>query len=743
MNKIIIKGAKENNLKNVNLMILRNKVVCFVGVSGSGKSTIAFDIIAREGQRQYFESLPAFARRYLQKSNRPAVDEISGISSTIVIGQDRIVGNPRSTVGTLTEAYTYLRLLYSRVGLPSLDSSYYSFNHPNGACHKCKGLGRVIELDPQKLIDFTKSLNDGALLHSEWRVGGRMWSIIRATHYFDMDKKIKDFAKKDVEKLLYAPKQLWQDESKYGANKWTYSGIITRLSNKDRHDRDELGYLKMKNCSDCLGGRLNQKALSVKIKSKNIGEIGNMFLPTCLEFVKSIDLPQAMVIKPRLEAQLKNLIDAGVGYLSLNRSTETLSGGEARRVKLARQMGCDLIETIYVFDEPTAGLHPKDIDKVIKNLFKLRDRGNTVLVVEHDPSVIKKADYLIEVGPGGGKNGGMIIAEGPLKEILNNSDSILAPYLRNGLNDSSTKEKRRPRVSLAIINARRNNLKGLDVNIPTGLLVALTGVSGSGKSSLVEEIVDQQGGKIVLIDQNPVGTNKRACVGTYTGIFDAIRRIFAKEHQIAASLFSFNASGACEECHGQGYLDLEMNFLGNVKIHCESCNGSRYKAKILGLKYKGKNITDVLKMTAAETSELFEDTEVRTKTQLLIDVGLDYLEIGQSLDTLSGGESQRLKLASKLQKKGEVYILDEPTSGLHFADIEKLLMLLNRLVDNGNTVLVIEHNLDVIKNADWIIDLGPEGGEKGGYLIAEGPPAKIAATKNSDTGRYLKDLIKS
>ncbi len=737
MDTIVIKGAKENNLKKVDLKIPRNKVICFVGVSGSGKSTIAFDIVAREGQRQYFESLPAFARRYLQKANRPDVEEIRGISSTIIISQDRVASNPRSTVGTLTETYTYLRMLYSRVGLPSLDSSYYSFNHPNGACPKCKGLGKALELDPKKLIDFNKSLNEGALLHSEWKVGGRMWSIIKATHFFEMDKKIKDFDSEDIEKLLYAPKQLWQDESEYGANKWTYQGIITRLQSRDRHDRDELGYVKESECSECNGGRLNSKALSVRLNGKNIGEVGNMSLPDCLGFVQSIDLPQAMIIRPRLEEQLQNLVDAGVGYLSLNRSTDTLSGGEAQRVKLARQMGCDLIETIYVLDEPTAGLHPRDVDKVIKNLTKLRDSGNTVLVVEHDPAVIKSADYIVEVGPGGGKNGGTIIAQGSLKEIYDSPKSVSSSYLKNGLHTTKRDSQREPTGSLKVINANRNNLKGLDVSIPTGVLVALTGVSGSGKSSLVEEILAQHGEKIVMIDQSPVGNNKRGCIGTYTGVFDIVRRIFAKEHGMSESLFSFNSHGACDECDGLGYIDMEMNFLGNVKIHCETCNGSRYKEKVLRYKYKKKNIAEVLGMTAAEVSELFDNNEIKSKTSLLVEVGLDYMELGQSLDTLSGGESQRLKLASRLQNKGEFYILDEPTSGLHFADIEKLMRLLNKLVDNGNTVLVIEHNLDVISQADWIIDLGPEGGDKGGAIVAQGTVKEIMNEKSSYTGQYL------
>jgi excinuclease UvrABC ATPase subunit len=741
MNEIVIRGAKENNLKNIDLVIPRNKLVCFVGVSGSGKSTLAFDIIAKEAQRQYFESLPSFVRRYIQKTNRPDVEEIKGISSAILIGEERVTGSPRSTVGTLTESYTYLRMLFSRAGLPSLDSSYFSFNHPNGACPRCKGLGKAMELDVNKLIDFSKSLNEGALLHTEWRVGGRMWSIIRATEFYDMDKKIEDFEPYDLDKLLYAPKQLWQDESDYGANKWTYQGIITRLCGKSRHDRDELKYAVVSDCDECNGWRLNKKALAVKLNGKNIGEVSNMALPDCVTFLKGIDMPQANAIKPKLEEQLQHMIDAGIGYLSLNRSTDTLSSGEAQRVKLARQMGCDLIETIYVLDEPTAGLHPRDVARVISNLEKLRDANNSIIVVEHDETVIRSADHIIEVGPGGGRNGGRIIAQGTLDDILSSDDSITTKYLSSKRHNVSVRQPREATSSYIIKDAKRHNLKGIDVEIPTGVLTVLTGVSGSGKSSLVEELLAQYSDKIILIDQSAVGNNKRGCIGTYTGIFDIIRKIFAKEHGLSDSLFSYNAHGACGECRGLGYIDMEMNFLGNVQIHCESCNSTRYKEKVLRYTYKGKNIAEVLNMTASEVVDFSGNAEITRKAQLLIDVGLDYLEIRQTLDTLSGGESQRLKLASRLQNKGEFYVLDEPTSGLHFADVEKLLVLLNHLVDNGNTVLVVEHNLSWIAQADWVIDLGPESGDAGGEVVATGTPQTIALCKTSYTGKYLKKIM--
>ncbi len=729
MNQIVIKGAKENNLKNIDLVIPRNKIVCFVGVSGSGKSTIAFDIIAKEGQRQYFESLPSFARRYLQKSNRPNVDDIKGVSASIIISQDRIRGNPRSTVGTLTEAYTYLRLLYSRVGLPSMDSTYYSFNHPYGFCKKCKGLGRSIEVNVKKILNWEKNLNNGAMMPREWYVGGRQWSIINASHYFDMNKNIKDYSENELNKLLYAPPETLEAYSDTLVDRFTYQGIVYRIMNRNTKvhrgpSESDMQYFDFINCPLCQGGRLNEKALSVSIDGKNIGEVGNMPLDQCLTFIKNINHKNALAIKPKLEEQLQSLINVGVGYLSLNRSADTLSGGEAQRVKMARQLGCNLIETIYVLDEPTAGLHPQDVIKVVDNLKRLRNNGNTVLVVEHDETVIKNADYLIEVGPGGGKKGGQIVSLG--KSL--NFNSLI-----------NVKDKyRQAKKFIKIADATRHNLKNLSFNLPTDVMIALTGVSGSGKSSLVEEIVSQNNGKVVLIDQSPVGANKRGCIATYVGAFDQIRECFAKKNNMHPSLFSYNSHGGCEFCKGLGFIDMDMNFLGDVKIKCENCHGLRYKEKVLRYKYQDKNIAEVLLMTASEIKDFFNEEEINKQMSILEEVGLDYMEMGQTLDTLSGGESQRLKLASRLQNKGEFYILDEPTSGLHFKDIKKLLLLLDKLVNNGNTVLVVEHNLDVIKNADWVIDLGPEGGENGGQIIAQNTPQQVSQVEKSSTGYYLR-----
>lgn len=740
MSNIVIKGAEENNLKNIDLAIPRNKVVCFVGVSGSGKSTIAFDIIAKEGQRQYFESLSSLARRYLAKSNRPDVEEIKGISSTVVINQSRVFQSQRSTVGTLTETYTYLRLLYARAGWPVYDSSYFSFNHPMGACPRCKGLGRAMDIDINKLVDVNKNLNEGAILYSNWRVGSMYWKIVRSTGFFDMNKKVKDYSKEEFEKLMYAPKQR-ANEDDDGVIKPMYQGIVTHLNNRGSSvsrtaNEQEMKYFNYVDCPECGGGRLKRESLEVKINGKNIGEVANMPITEAVGFIKGVEHRNAAVIKPRLIEQLKYLIDADVGYLSLNRSTNTLSGGEAQRVKLARQLGCDLIETIYVMDEPTAGLHPRDLELVVRNLERLRDSGNSVLVVEHDESVIRSADYIVEVGPGGGKKGGEIVFSGTKDELLK-SQTLTAKYLKrsNGLTFNS---KRKPVGKLSIVNAKRNNLKNISVDIPTGLLVALTGVSGAGKSSLVEEIMVQHGDKVVLIGQQAIGNNRRGSIATYVGVFDEIRELFARTNRVSASKFSYNSkAGYCPECEGLGFIDMDMNFLGDVRMKCEKCEGKRYKPEVLEYRYKGKAINEILEMTAVEAMDFFEQRSIKESLQMLLDVGLDYIELGQTLDTLSGGEAQRLKLASRLQNKGEFYILDEPTSGLHFADIEKLMKLLDKLVNNGNTVLIIEHNLEVIKKADWIIDMGPEGGDRGGEIVVEGRVNDIKLCKRSWTGRYL------
>lgn len=742
---IKITGAKEHNLKNINFEIPRNKLTSIVGVSGSGKSTIAFDIVFAEGQRQYLESLSAYARRFLQRSNRPDVDSIIGLSPTVVIEQRVIRDNPRSTVGTVTELYNYLRLLYSRVGLPILSASHFSFNNPLGTCPKCKGLGRQLLVKPERVLDFSKSLNDGAILHRTWKVGSMYWKIIRDSGYFDMNKRIRNYTKKELDLLLYSPPTQLEDKKDQPVS-FTYEGIIGRLikrnSSRQRPMKKyDIPYFEAEPCDECDGGRLNKKALSVLIERKNIGEVANMQLTDLLLFVKKIKHPHAKPITPRMVELLEYLISSGVGYLSLNRSVETLSGGEAQRIKFAKQLGSDLIETIYILDEPTIGLHLKDTDKLIANLKQLRDKQNTIIVVEHEPSVILSSDYILEVGPKAGRFGGEIVATGSPNDILGNPKSITGLYLSGKKSIARKSHQRETQGYLKLENASLNNLKNITVKIPTGVLVALTGVSGAGKSSLVEVLTKKYYESVILIDQSPIGKSSRSNPATYVGVFDFIREVFAKTNKVSRSLFSSNSKGACPECKGLGYKQIEMQFLGDIKVTCDVCGGQRYTSKVLKYKVRDKNIFDVLQMTVEEANDFFKNREIGKRLSLLIDVGLDYLELGQPVDTLSGGEAQRVKLAKKLNEKGGFYILDEPTKGLHLADIEKLLALLNKLVDNGNSVLIVEHNLDIIKSADWVIDLGPEGGDRGGEIVAEGTPDQIAMVADSYTGQYLRKRL--
>lgn len=744
---IKIIGASEHNLKNIDVEIPRNKLTCLVGVSGSGKSTIAFDIIFSEGQRQYLESLGTYAARLLPRTERSNVSRIEGLSSTVLIEQRRLRGSQRSTVGTTTELYTYLRLLFSRVGSKKLSAAHFSFNNAYGACKHCKGIGIEITIDPVSLLDFDKSINESGIKHNNYQPGARYFNILKTTKRLDFDKKLKDFSKEELDFLLYSPHVVLKNNDQGFIQSYSWEGIINRgikrasdlrgiSESKEKH---EANYWISGPCPICHGGRLNEQALSVLINGKNIGELANLPVTDLIGEIQKIDTPIARPIISRMTEILQSLINIGIGYVSLNRSIDTLSGGEAQRIKLARELGSDLIEVVYVLDEPTTGLHPRDTGNLITILQKLRDSQNTVIVVEHDPGTMLASDHIIEVGPKAGRLGGEIIASGTPQEIINNEHSLTGQYLSGKAKISSRSLRRKPIGYIEVINANLHNLKNIDVKIPTGVFVAVTGVSGSGKSSLINDFfVKKYSDQVVFVDQSPVGTTSRGSVATYSGVFDLIRDILAKENGVSKALFSSNSKGACPDCDGLGYNKIDMHFMADVKVTCETCEGKKYTPETLKYQYKGKNIHEILEMTAEEAVHFFEDEELNKHLQLLVDVGLDYLNLGQTLDTLSGGESQRLKLASKLHKKGEFYVLDEPTSGLHFADIEKLLSLLHTLVDKGNSVLVIEHNLAVIASADWIIDLGPEGGDKGGKIVGEGTPEDIIRIGNSYTGQYLK-----
>jgi excinuclease ABC A subunit len=747
MDTISIKGAREHNLKNISVDIPRNKLTSIVGVSGSGKSTLAFDIIFAEGQRQYLESLGTFAARNLQRTERPNIDEIKGLSSTVMIEQRQIGKSARSTVGTVTEIYTYLRLLFSRIGsVKNLSAGHFSFNNALGACKSCKGLGVEITVDPNSIVDFDKSLNEGAVRETTFKPGGRYFNILKTTDRLDFDTPIKDYSKADLDFLLYSPQIKLKNDSQGFVQSYSWEGLITHII---RQSKDLRGISRtkakkskkiwiIKSCSLCNGSRLNEIVSSSAIRDKYIGYYANLPLTQLVGEIKDISSPTAEAIVIRMTELIQGVIDVGIGYLSLNRSVETLSGGEAQRIKLARELGSDLIELVYILDEPTSGLHPKDVSNMIKTLKGLRDSQNTVIVVEHDPSVILASDHIIEIGPKAGKYGGELIFSGTPNEIIKSTTSVTGRYLFDTDISLELRVRRQPTGFLSVEHANLHNLKDLSVNIPKGVFVAVTGVSGSGKSSLINDIfVKKYYDQVIFVDQSQVGGMVRGYIATYCGAFDYIRDVFARENKVNKNLFSSNSKGGCPDCKGLGFETINMHFMADVKMICETCNGQKYTSDVLSYKYKGKNIHDVLEMTSEEASSFFDDDQITKRLNMLTEVGLGYLNLGQTLDTLSGGESQRLKLASNLHKKGEFYVLDEPTSGLHPMDIEKLLKLLNRLVDNGNSVLVIEHNLEVIRNADWIIDLGPDGGDAGGQIVALGTPEDVAKIANSYTGQYL------
>lgn len=744
MKNIILKGAKEHNLKNIDLKIPKNQFVVFTGISGSGKSSIVFDIIFSEAQRQYLDSLSSYARMSMPKFSKAEIEQIEGLSPAILINQDQLARNPRSTVGTVTEVYTYLRLLFSRLGQPILDSGDFSFNTPSGACPNCNGTGKELVLNFNRLIDKSKSLNEGAIEHRTWKVGGRLFNIIKATDLFDMNKPLYQFTEEEKNILLYSKSQQFNNDAVGFIQKFSFEGIVTRIINRHSDGRGLMGvsydskFFMQSDCLECRGSRINEKARSVTYDNKTIVDLVTMEIYDLLDYIKQIEDPLAIEIKEYIVHKLEMLINIGVGYLSLSRSVASLSNGESQRIKLGKQLGNSLTDMIYILDEPTAGLHARDKSFIIQALENLVKKENSVIVVEHDKDVITCADYVIDVGPGAGVNGGEVTFEGSYKNLLE-SNSLTGEYMSNRKNVECKEKLRHPQKFISFV-ANHNNLKNLHVNIPEKVLTCITGVSGSGKSSIIDVLLNKYD-DIVVINQSPIGSSPRSNSATYTKVFDDIRKLFAEVSGQSPSKFAFNSEGACHQCKGLGYENINMHFLGNIKKVCEVCNGQRYSDEILNYKYKDKNISDVLNMTISEAKNFFDNKNINNKLNTLSSVGLDYLLLGQSLDSLSGGEAQRVKLASGLSKKGETYVLDEPTRGLHMSDVNQLLSLINKLVNAGNTIIVVEHNLDFIKNADWVIDLGPEGGKSGGNIIAEGCPEKIVENKYSYTGKYLEKFI--
>jgi excinuclease UvrABC ATPase subunit len=743
---IVIEGARENNLKNVSLRIPKRQITIFTGVSGSGKSSIVFDTIATEAQRQLNENFSMFIRTFLPRYSQPDADAIENLSMPIVVDQKRLGGGSHSTMGTITDIYAVLRRLFSYVGQPYVGhANMFSFNDPGGMCPECNGLGRKMGVDMDLFLDTSKSLNEGAILFGAYAVDSWDWSFITQSGLFDNDKKLDDYTEEEMQRLLYSPPLKVKTAFGGKSINITYEGIIDKFTRKyiindvktmsERTQKQVEPYITMRPCPLCHGARLSQAALNCKVNGLNIAEMSAMEVGDLIGVIRDIKDPKAAPIVATLVQRLQYLVDIGLEYLTLNRETDTLSGGESQRVKIVKHLTSSLVDVMYVFDEPSVGLHPRDVHRMNDLLRQLRDRGNTVLVVEHDPDVIKGADHIVDVGPRAGSKGGTIMYEGSFEGLLQ-TDTLTGKHMQRSM---PIKDTFRPaKGKLPITHARVNNLQNVSVDIPQGVLTAVTGVAGSGKSSLIHQVFLRQHPDAIVIDQSPVGANTRSNPATYTGIMDDVRKAFATENNVSASLFSFNSEGACENCQGLGVIYTELAALGEVKSPCEVCEGKRFKDEVLEYKLDGKSISDVLNMTVLEALEFFGTSKkIASKLQAMSDVGLDYLTLGQPLSSLSGGECQRIKLASELHKKGSIYVMDEPTTGLHMSDVGNLLKIMNRLVDGGNSVIVIEHNMDVVKNADWVIDMGPEGGNKGGRVMFEGTPADIVKAKDSLTGQYL------
>lgn len=742
---IEIRGARENNLRNVSLRIPKRKITIFTGVSGSGKSSIVFDTIASEAQRLLHENFSMFVRSFLPRYAQPDADAIDNLNMAIVVDQKRMGGGSHSTMGTITDIYTILRLLFSRVGQPAIGhSNLFSFNDPQGMCQECNGVGRKIGVNLDIFLDKSRSLNEGAILYPEYAVNGWEWSFFIQSGFFDNDKKLADYSEAELEQLLYGKPQKIETTMAGKAFNLTFEGAVAKFSRKyitrdlktlsERTQKMVEPYITYGPCSLCKGSRLSQATLNCKINGLNIADLSGMEVGALISVIQEIRDPEAAPMVEALTQRLGHLVDIGLEYLALNRETDTLSGGESQRVKIVKHLSSSLMDVMYIFDEPSIGLHPRDVHRLNDLLQKLRDKGNTVIVVEHDPDVIKVADHIVDVGPHAGSHGGHIVYEGDFAGLLQ-SDTLTGQYFKHQTLVKTT--FRSATGKLSITNARANNLQEVSVDIPTGVLTAITGVAGSGKSSLIHQVFLQQHPEAITIDQSAVGISSRSNPATYTGIMDDIRKAFASANKVSASLFSFNSEGACENCQGLGVIYTDLAALGEVKSPCDICDGKRFKDEVLSYKLNGKSITDVLEMTVQQALEYFEIKKVVSKLQAMSDVGLDYLGLGQPLSTLSGGECQRIKLASELHKKGSIYVMDEPTTGLHKSDISRLQAIMDRLVDTGNTVIVIEHNLDIIKNADWIIDMGPEGGSKGGRVMFEGTPQQILSANHSLTGQYL------
>jgi excinuclease UvrABC ATPase subunit len=767
---IRVQGARENNLKDISVELPKRRLTVFTGVSGSGKSSLVFGTIAAESQRMINETYSAFVQGFMPTLSRPEVDLLDGLTTAIIVDQERMGANPRSTVGTATDANAMLRILFSRLGDPHIGSpNAYSFNVPSvrasgaitvekggktkaekatfnrlgGMCPRCEGMGSMNDFDLTALYDDSKSLADGALTVPGYSMDGWYGRIFSGAG-LPMDKPIATFTKKELHKLLYAEPEKIKVE---GIN-LTYEGLIPKIQKSMlSKDVDALQphvrrfverAITFTTCPDCGGTRLSQEALSSRIRGRNIADVCQMQISDLAEWVRGLDEPSVAPLLKGLQHLLDAFAEIGLGYLSLDRPAGTLSGGEAQRTKMIRHLGSSLTDVTYVFDEPTIGLHPHDIERMNRLLLQLRDKGNTVLVVEHKPETIAIADRVVDLGPGAGTEGGTVCFEGTVAG-LRASDTVTGRHLDDR---AALKESVRSSTgALEVRGASTHNLRDVDVDIPLGVLCVLTGVAGSGKSSLVHGSVAGRDG-VVVVDQGAIRGSRRSNPATYTGLLEPIRKAFAKANDVKPALFSSNSEGACPTCNGAGVIYTDLGVMATVESTCEECNGKRFQAAVLEYTLGGRNIAEVLAMPVTEAVAFFSDGEARTPAahkilERLADVGLGYLTLGQPLTTLSGGERQRLKLATQMAEKGDVYILDEPTTGLHLADVEQLLGLLDRLVDSGRSVIVIEHHQAVMAHADWIIDLGPGAGHDGGRIVFEGTPAELVAGRSTLTGEHL------
>ncbi len=772
---IRVQGARENNLKDVSVELPKRRLTVFTGVSGSGKSSLVFATIAAESQRMINETYSAFVQGFMPSLARPDVDYLDGLTTAIIVDQERMGSNPRSTVGTATDANAMLRILFSRLGDPQIGSpNAYSFNVPSvtgsgaitiergdktktekatfhqlgGMCPRCEGMGAVNDFDLTALFDGDKSLNEGALTIPGYTMDGWYGRIFRSSGYFDPDKPIRDYTKKELHDLLYREPTKIKVE---GINV-TYEGVIPKMQksflSKDvdamqPHIRAFVERaVTFQTCPECEGTRLSPEARSSKIRGKSIADVCRMQISDLAAWVRDLDEPSVAPLLKGLQHLLDSFTEIGLGYLSLDRPAGTLSGGEAQRTKMIRHLGSSLTDVTYVFDEPTIGLHPHDIQRMNELLLQLRDKGNTVLVVEHKPEAIAIADHVVDLGPGAGTGGGTICFEGTV-EGLRASGTITGRHL-----DDRATLKASVRTSsgaLEVRGAATHNLQGVDVDVPLGVLCVVTGVAGSGKSSLIHGSISGRDG-VVTIDQGAIRGSRRSNPATYTGLLDPIRKAFAKANGVKPALFSANSEGACPTCNGAGVIYTDLGVMATVESTCEECEGRRFQAAVLEYTLGGKNIAEVLAMSVTEAEEFFGTGDARTPAahailDRLADVGLGYLSLGQPLTTLSGGERQRLKLATHMGEKGGVYVLDEPTTGLHLADVANLLGLLDRLVDSGKSVIVIEHHQAVMAHADWIIDLGPGAGHDGGRVVFEGTPADLVADRSTLTGEHLAAYV--